>query len=113
MSSFEGFTFSPTGTATGKSKNPKLDMDLGEVVKQDRRSTARPSGTGQRRTQQDAKPKPKATAKKSGAGSGKPEKRSYDLGVPESALRDILAGAGVDVPDDSTVKLVARRKPDK
>jgi ribosomal protein L12E/L44/L45/RPP1/RPP2 len=117
MSSFEGFTFSATAgatTAIPKSHNPKLDMDLADIVKQDRKSRAKPSGPRQGSNQQAGKPKPKAkesdTQKKKDTASDKPGKRSYDLNVPERALRDILKGAGVDVPDDSTVKLVAKKK---
>jgi hypothetical protein len=116
MSGFDGFTFSAAAGVTAaipKSQNPKLDMDLSDVVKQDLKSRTRPSTAGRVRGPKGAKPstKPKEsnTPRRKDA-ADKPEKRSYDLNVPEGALRDILTNAGIDVPDLSAVMLVAKRR---
>jgi ribosomal protein L12E/L44/L45/RPP1/RPP2 len=97
-----------------KSHNPKLGTDLADVVKQDPKSMARPSGPRQGSNQQAGQPKPKAkksrTQKKKDAASDKREKCSYDLRVPEAALLDILKEAGIDVPEGSTVKLLAKKR---
>jgi hypothetical protein len=123
---FEGFTFSSTGTVTasGKVDRPELDMDLNDIVKRNRQqqganrrpnSTPRKNQPGQRsggqatnspkKGGQQSQQKTNAPSPKSGG------KRTYDINVPASALKQILQGAGVTLPDDVELKLVATRRP--
>jgi hypothetical protein len=126
--SFEGFTFSSTGAVSTGSKadRPELDMDLNEIVKRNRAARSPNRGPNsrlnQRQNQRNQKNPKNQTGPpgknpnrndqgtnktKSGDNSGK---RSFDIDVPEAALKQILQGAAVTVPDGTVLKLIAVRK---
>jgi hypothetical protein len=115
MSAFEGFTFDPAAGTTVSAAGPKranIDRDLNDVVRE---------ANLERRRARGAKPKDAKTARPPARGEGKAargkddaaRKRSWDIDVPEAALRAILEGAGVAVPDGVALRLVAQRRPDK
>jgi hypothetical protein len=126
--SFEGFTFSSSGATTtgGKADRPELDMDLNDIVKRNRVQrngqrgpNSRPNqrqNQGNQRNQKNQSGPPGKNANKNdkaqstarrGDNTGK---RSFDIEVPEAALKQILQGAGVTVPDGTILKLIAVKK---
>jgi hypothetical protein len=114
MAAFEGFTFDPAkGSApiSPAARSKKIDMDLNDLVKEDRAAKR-----GNRKPNQ-GKPNPASPRRNTGAASPKPgntgdggKKRSWDIEVPEAALRTLLQTAGVDVPEGVALKLIARKK---
>jgi hypothetical protein len=123
---FEGFTFSATGavTAAGKVDRAELDMDLNDIVKRNRQqqNANRRTNDGPRKNQpgqkggNQAKNSPtkggqQSKQKSNIAPPNSGGKRTYDINVPAAALRQILQGAGVTLPDDVELKLIATRRP--
>jgi hypothetical protein len=122
MSTFTGYTFDPSHAPTVKSTaaRSKIDMDLNEIIQREKpspnrnpnfRQGARPP-PGRRPNQQTKpfKPATNITADKKKDNAEKSRKRSFELDVPESALRSILEAAGLTVPHEVTVKLIATRR---
>jgi hypothetical protein len=124
--SFEGFTFNAkTATASGiKNARAGLDRDLDDLVqerKREKRAEREARGLGRKRDggNQNRKDSGKRddSGKKDNNGKdvkktqNQQGKRTWDINVPEAALRQILDAAGVSAPGDRyELKLVAFRK---
>jgi hypothetical protein len=94
-------------------RNNKLNMDLNDIIKQE--NTQRKKNEPRSPTKRGIASSPTMTKKiiekpKRRDGNNRGKNRSWNIDVPESALKAILEGAGVNVPDGVTLKLVARKK---